>query len=43
MKNIKLVSPPKALFEVPPGYKKMSGMMELFMEQGPKENVEENP
>ncbi|MEK6598931.1 MAG: GNA1162 family protein [Deltaproteobacteria bacterium] len=35
MKNIKLVSPPKALFEAPQGYKKMSGMMELFMEEHP--------
>jgi len=43
MKNIKLVSPPKAFFEVPPGYKKMSGMMELFMEQDPKDNPKENP
>jgi len=32
MKNIKLVSPPKALFEAPQGYKKAANMMELFME-----------
>ena len=35
MKNIKLVSPPRDLFEAPQGYKKMSGMMELFMEEHP--------
>ena len=37
MKNVKLISPPNALFEVPQGYIKASGMMEIFMEEGPSE------
>ncbi|MBI3398748.1 MAG: DUF799 family lipoprotein [Deltaproteobacteria bacterium] len=35
LKNIKLVSPPKALFEVPQGYVKAGGIIEIFMEGRP--------
>jgi hypothetical protein len=37
LKNIKLISPPKVLFEVPQGYIKASGMMEIFMEGRPSD------
>lgn len=35
MKNVKLISPPKTLFEVPQGYIRASGMMELVMDEKP--------
>lgn len=36
MKNVKLISPPKTLFEVPQGYIKASNMLEIFMEGKPE-------
>jgi len=35
LKNVKLVSPPKSLFEIPQGFVKAASMMEIFMEQKP--------
>ena len=37
MKNVKLVSPPKSLFEVPQGHIKAGSMMEIFMEERPSD------
>lgn len=33
LKNVKLISPPKSLFEVPQGYVKAGSMMEIMMEE----------
>ncbi len=33
MKNVKLITPPAELFEIPPGYRMVSGMMDIVTEE----------